>query len=72
MTTLFTSMSLNDYLIYLIPLTTTLFTSCPLMTTLFTSMSLNDLPRYLPRYPIMTTLFTSMSLNDYLIYLDVP
>ena len=47
MTTLFTSMSLNDYLIYLIPLTTTLFTSCPLMTTLFTSMSHNDYIIYL-------------------------
>ena len=56
MTTLFTSMSLNDYLIYLDDY---LIYRCPLMTTLFTDV-------------LMTTLFTSMSLNDYLIYLDVP
>ena len=41
MTTLFTSMSLNDYIIYLdVPW-------CPIMTTLFTSMSLNDYLIYL-------------------------
>ena len=61
MTALFTSMSLNDYLIYLdVPY----LPRCPLMTTLFTSMSLNDYLIYLD-----VSLYTSMSLND---YLDVP
>ena len=51
MITLFTSMSLNDYLIYLdVPTLIDLMTylpRCPLMTTLFTSMSLNDYLIYL-------------------------
>ena len=48
MTTLFTSMTLNDYIIYLdVPKWLPYLPRCPLMTTLFTSMSLNDYLIYL-------------------------
>ena len=61
MTTLFTSMSLNDLMTLIYLDDYIIYPRCPLMTY-----------PYLPRCPLMATLFTSMSLNDYLIYLDVP